>query len=153
MAAIQVGSSRPYTALPRALVVMAFCIIGARAMRPGDAPESRRPARGPWRRRQALGQTQEHPGLSRGQPFSMGDTLSGAGRAARRTAGARGSGPPRSRPGTRGAGAVEDGPGGAVTCSEMGRLPTIGQGHVGKPAQSAADCDCQLIGLREVHQT
>jgi hypothetical protein len=36
----------------------------------------------------------------------IGDTLFGEGRAARRTAGARGSGPPRSRPGTRGAGAA-----------------------------------------------
>jgi hypothetical protein len=73
--------------MPGALVVVAFCISCARAMRPGDAPESRRPARGVGGRRSAGHKdTRGSPVDSRsawvtGCP-GIDDTLSGEGRAA-----------------------------------------------------------------------
>lgn len=70
--------------IPPTCVVVAFCIICARAMSPGDALESRRPAAGVAR---GLGVMRssvqaERRGLSRGQPASIGDNVSGEGRAA-----------------------------------------------------------------------
>jgi hypothetical protein len=125
---------RLLTALPSALVVVTFCIIGAIALSPGDAPESRRPAAGLAR---GVG-SGDRPGtgtqgLSRGQPVSMGDNVSGEGRAAH--AGSAWQRYTKIRPGTRGVGAVV---GGVRGCSHVPRNGQAAQRRAGTRGQRAS---------------
>ena len=99
---------RHLPALPSALVVVTLLHNRCHRSEPWRRPrvQATRRRRGPGRGgRRSSGHRD-----TRGSPVhilsDIGDTLSGEGRAARRTPGARGSGTPRLRPGTRGAGAV-----------------------------------------------
>jgi hypothetical protein len=122
---------RHLPALPSALVVVAFCIIGASAMSPGDAPESSHLAASVAR---GLGVSRSS--VPRDAGVYLVDSRSVLVTPVRGgPCGAR-----RERVAAAYHGAEQgrgvwvrwqEGSGGAATCPEMGRLPSAGQGHAG----------------------